>query len=219
MGTHIVTDKLQPKEPLTPLDLKNVAYIIVHHAKASKCTWEDINRWHKGNGWNCAGYGEFIAKSGEVYILRGDNVGAHCADNKKNYNPISYGICLEGDYDVEEIPQVQLTALIQRVRFNQARMKSATVVPHKKLTATDCPGKKFPWDKLMIGITMPILKFGSRGDGVSFLQTQLRAKGFVCGRLDGLFGIATKRSVIQFQQKNGLVADGIVGPVTWGVLL
>jgi hypothetical protein len=38
------------------------------------------------------------------------------------------------------------------------------------------------------------------------------------GGFDGIFGSYTKQAVIAFQQANGLTADGIVGPNTWGKL-
>lgn len=206
---------LKFKNPLIPLDLNNVQYIVIHHAKAKTASPEDIHKWHLENGWSGAGYNEYIRKDGSVHIMRGDNIGAHC----EGYNSKSYGICLEGDYDVEEIPAIQLQALIKRIKFNQARMKNATVVPHKKLVPTVCPGNKFPWERLIIGITMPILKFGSKGDGVSFLQTQLKAKGYACGKADGLFGAMTKIAVIKYQADNKITSDGIVGLQTWSLLL
>ncbi|MTE19444.1 hypothetical protein F0L17_09950 [Streptomyces sp. TRM43335] len=42
--------------------------------------------------------------------------------------------------------------------------------------------------------------------------------GFYHGALDGLFGPQTLAAVKEFQRRNGLVVDGIVGPRTWGEL-
>ncbi|PGS46819.1 hypothetical protein COC46_20550 [Bacillus sp. AFS041924] len=36
--------------------------------------------------------------------------------------------------------------------------------------------------------------------------------------MDGVFGILTEKAVKEFQHKNGLVVDGIVGPKTWAKL-
>lgn len=47
--------------------------IIVHHAEASACTVQDINSWHKANGWAGIGYHYFIRKNGEIYKGREDN--------------------------------------------------------------------------------------------------------------------------------------------------
>lgn len=58
------------------------------------------------------------------------------------------------------------------------------------------------------------LKVGSSGDDVTSLQTKLKRWGYYTGAIDGKFGAQTKKAVIYFQQKNGLVADGVVGPAT-----
>lgn len=57
-------------------------------------------------------------------------------------------------------------------------------------------------------------KFGSHSDEVTLIQTKLKRWGYYSGEIDGIFGSATKRAVISFQKKNGLVADGIAGPKT-----
>lgn len=66
--------------------------------------------------------------------------------------------------------------------------------------------------------TQPMVYRGSRGDAVRRLQELLHKKGFDCGAVDGIFGSKTYAAVAAFQKANGLSADGIVGPLTWGKL-
>lgn len=65
--------------------------------------------------------------------------------------------------------------------------------------------------------TDPTLRQGDSGAAVSELQQLLNAKGINI-TVDGVFGNATRAAVVQFQQQNGLVADGIVGTQTWQAL-
>jgi hypothetical protein len=142
---HNITEQMNPSSPLIPLNLQKVFFIIIHHADAKTCTWQDINAWHKQNTWNCGGYNEFITKDGEVYIMRGDNIGAQCL----NMNSKSYGICCEGDYDTEtDMPTAQFNALVERIKYHKSGMPNKVeVVPHSKLFNTSCPGKYFPMDR------------------------------------------------------------------------
>ncbi|UOQ47049.1 peptidoglycan-binding protein [Gracilibacillus caseinilyticus] len=57
-----------------------------------------------------------------------------------------------------------------------------------------------------------IIKNGSRGDVVRIIQRRVFAKA------DGIFGTQTEKKVKEYQQRNGLKVDGIVGPKTWGKL-
>ena len=66
--------------------------------------------------------------------------------------------------------------------------------------------------------TQPMVYRGSRGDAVRKLQELLNKRGFDCGAVDGIFGSKTYAAVVAFQKANGLSADGIVGPLTWGKL-
>ena len=58
-----------------------------------------------------------------------------------------------------------------------------------------------------------LLKVGSTGNKVKELQKLLSLT------TDGVFGIGTLKAVKNFQSKNGLISDGIVGKRTWDVLL
>src|SRR5215204_5452528 len=57
-----------------------------------------------------------------------------------------------------------------------------------------------------------VLKKGSRGSRVAKIQDWLGQTP------DGVFGKDTKAAVKRWQARNGLTADGIVGPATWKAL-
>lgn len=60
----------------------------------------------------------------------------------------------------------------------------------------------------------PLLKNGSAGGGVSWLQTALNMANNAGLSVDGQFGSATKTAVTNFQSAYGLEVDGIAGPAT-----
>lgn len=57
------------------------------------------------------------------------------------------------------------------------------------------------------------------GDPVKTVQKALNERGFSAGAEDGIYGTNTKNAIKKFQQSKSLVADGIVGPSTWKLLL
>lgn len=64
------------------------------------------------------------------------------------------------------------------------------------------------------------LREGSSGTPVRALQYNLRLlaayyRDVPTVTVDGVFGAATRRSVVAWQQHAGLTADGVVGPLTW----
>jgi len=69
--------------------------------------------------------------------------------------------------------------------------------PKRKLKKPEYPG---------------ILRKGSKGTDVKYVQ---RVLGITA---DGIFGPQTQRSVKEFQRSQKVKVDGIVGPVTWGLL-
>lgn len=77
---------------------------------------------------------------------------------------------------------------------------------------------KNTWRTLMRQDKLPLLRRGSRGVYVRYLQQKLVAKLYPAGTADGIFGANTENAVRQFQQENGLADDGIVGPLTWAKL-
>jgi peptidoglycan hydrolase-like protein with peptidoglycan-binding domain len=62
------------------------------------------------------------------------------------------------------------------------------------------------------------MKRGSKQGEVSRLQETLNKLNFNTGIVDGWFGPITHKGVQMFQTANTLAPDGIVGPLTRGVL-
>ncbi|MDK2821757.1 MAG: N-acetylmuramoyl-L-alanine amidase [Clostridia bacterium] len=122
--------------------------IVLHHAATSKCTVQDIHQWHLNRGWTGIGYHYFVRKDGSVYRGRPrDTVGAHAY----NYDFNSIGICAEGNYEVEQMPEAQLKAIITLVAELEKIYPDAKVVGHRELNATVCPGANFPMEQIKAG--------------------------------------------------------------------
>jgi peptidoglycan hydrolase-like protein with peptidoglycan-binding domain len=58
------------------------------------------------------------------------------------------------------------------------------------------------------------IKFGSRGDGVKWLQWELNDKDHCGLKIDGIAGSITISCLTEYQMHNDLVPDGICGPLT-----
>ncbi len=68
------------------------------------------------------------------------------------------------------------------------------------------------------GYSAKPLKKGDEGKDVRKIQKMLKKLGYYKYRIDGKFGEKTEQAVMRFQTKKGLLADGIVGPVTYETL-
>lgn len=67
----------------------------------------------------------------------------------------------------------------------------------------------------------PTIGVGDSGEYVKEAQKILKNLGYNIGSygVDGVFGNSTKGAVLNFQKRNSLDADGIIGPNTWAKLL
>lgn len=121
-------------------------YIALHHAAAIRCTVQQIDDWHKGNGWSGIGYHYFVSKDGVIYRGRPEwALGAHVS----GMNFCSIGICAEGNYDIEKtMPKEQYNSILNLIKDIQSRYPSVKVVGHRDIGASDCPGKYYPLEDI-----------------------------------------------------------------------
>ena len=64
-----------------------------------------------------------------------------------------------------------------------------------------------------------VLKLGDNGPDVVNLQQRLQELGYFNRRPTGFFREITREAVVKFQQRKGLMADGVVGPQTEAALV
>jgi hypothetical protein len=69
----------------------------------------------------------------------------------------------------------------------------------------------------VITIAKKTISYGASGSEVKKLQEKLNSKGYSL-EVDGKFGAKTQAAVRDYQKKNNLSVDGIVGNATWGSL-
>jgi N-acetyl-anhydromuramyl-L-alanine amidase AmpD len=127
--------------------LKAVQFIVVHHS-ASPANWtvEDIDREHKARGWGGIGYHFVVTADGVPRRARPKELqGAHCA----GYNHLALGVCLVGNFMQQEPLEKQLKTAADLCRWLRHCYPNARVVRHRELSATDCPGDRFPWSKFL----------------------------------------------------------------------
>ena len=180
----------------TNLNLGEMSYgnnpqeIIVHHAESSHCSIEDINSWHKENGWAGVGYHYFVRKDGSIYKGRPDNaIGAHCQGSNTN----TLGVCFEGSYNTETMPEIQLEAGRELIAYLKDKYGISCVSRHKDHMSTDCPGNNFPWNELISGgsynpeVTVSSTQNNS-DNWVSRLQEECNVQGFSNQVVDGIPG-------------------------------
>jgi len=195
-------------------------YIILHHAAATHGTVQAIHNYHvNGRGWKGIGYNFYVRKDGSIYQGRPEwAVGAHAT----GYNDKSIGVCAEGNFEAEKMPEAQKQAIIELVRELKQKYPNAQIKRHKDFAATSCPGKNYPFDEIAQAINkkegdnVAAMRKGDKGSAVKKLQQDLMTLGYSLAPYgaDSSFGRVTEEAVKKFQKDNKLAVDGIVGPAT-----
>lgn len=200
-----------------------------------------IDKAHQSRFGLGPGYSFLIAPSGRIYEGQGwGRVGAHT----RNRNSQGYGFCALIDGTEDDVTDTLVGAMVwiatEGIRLGHL-VQDVQRLPHSAVVATLCPGQKIierltphglqsqactgnSCNRIGAARTQPTLREGKGGVhgshvekmAIRYLQAFL---GMLPSHVTGYFGPETRRHVERFQREYGLVADGIVGPKTWGVIL
>lgn len=142
-------------------------YIVWHTAAdprnngQSDTTRDEIDRWHKAQGWSEIGYHFVVRLDGRIETGRAlGKPGAHT----RGINSVAIGICFSGHGDLQPLTPKQLSAGIKLTKELMARYQIPIerVIGHrevntlvaKKVLSKDfivrktCPGKKVDMDRV-----------------------------------------------------------------------
>jgi len=121
-----------------------------HHERAVKEQWL-INYVEKGREEDyIVDYHFLIGPTGKVFEGQPiEMVGYHCGNKIMNLESI--GICLLGDFEKIIPPQIQIDALIDLTidLVKKYKIPIENIKRHKDVVNTDCPGKYFPYAKII----------------------------------------------------------------------
>ena len=121
--------------------------IILHHV-AGTATVQGIHDQHARQGWGGIGYHYFIDKDGTIYMGRAETaIGIHATNNNQD----SIGICFNGNFETDTMSMAQMSAgkeLVAHLR-QKYNIAISSVVRHKDVNATACPGKNFLYGEII----------------------------------------------------------------------
>lgn len=145
------------REKLRTRNENATEFIVIHHTRVSgHSSVQEVHQWHlnrrsAGKPWAGIGYHYYIDREGEVFDGRPvDSVGAHAADETHNYNPVSVGVCFDGDFNKQKITDRQLNASVMLISLLSLAYGDIPLRKHESLIpGRCCPGSLFPFDRLV----------------------------------------------------------------------
>ena len=173
---------------------KVTTYLILHHA-AGYGSAESIHAYHKSLGWLGIAYHYYVRLDGTIYRGRPENVsGGHTT----NYNYCSIGICAEGNFQVDTMPEAQRAALAWLVADIRTRYPGIAVKKHSAFQNTSCPGANYPFESIVSGVLQPASV--DRADTLKAYQSCLNAAYKAGLAVDGIWGGKTRDAVRMLQR-------------------
>ncbi|GKX65657.1 peptidoglycan recognition protein family protein [Inconstantimicrobium mannanitabidum] len=127
--------------------------IIIHHPE-----WhgdiQGLNDLMRGMDYYMIGYNYYVRMDGTVWKGRPDNVtGANCYGQ----NNCSLGVCFEGNFEVDTMPEVQFNSGVELIKYLKEKDNISEVGGHKKYFNTACPGKNFPLDRMLDAVNGTVI--------------------------------------------------------------
>ena len=222
-------DFIKPKRKVEKVFIHCTAY--PHQDLFGQALIDAINRWHVARRFREIGYHYVIDMNGD--LLEGRSLESNPAA-QRGHNSRSIALCLDGLH-FRQFNKKQFTTLRKLAnQIDEVYDNEITYHGHCEVSRKECPVFDYPavlgldrWGRRVtefrtsiekpFDINIPIanrmLLITSKGQDV------IRLQAFLNIPKDGMFGTVTHNAVVHFQKQHGLVADGIVGPITWKELL
>jgi len=126
---------------------KSTKRAIIHHSASADVPSSTIHQWHLNQGWSGIGYHFVIRANGAIERGRPEwAIGSHSGPAG---NGDSIGIVLTGNFETGKPTAAQIESLVWLLKdYLQPKYGQLTVIGHKDVMATACPGRNFPWDEL-----------------------------------------------------------------------
>ena len=123
--------------------MRKITEIIIHCSATPEgrdYTVEDIDRWHRAQGWQCIGYHYVIYRDGTIHPGRPIEIaGAHCL----GHNAHSIGICYIGGLrqglPADTRTPAQRTSLLSLIKQLKTAYPEATIHGHNEFAQKACP--------------------------------------------------------------------------------
>lgn len=120
-------------------DLSQIDSVVIHHSLTTSGNAKAYARYHvEENGWAGIGYHYVIGKDGSIeqsQLLK--TVSNHTSGE----NTRSVGICLTGNYDIQQPPPEQVDAAVKLIRYLQGRLgRQLRITGHNEHSSKSCPG-------------------------------------------------------------------------------
>jgi N-acetyl-anhydromuramyl-L-alanine amidase AmpD len=165
----------KPKEPkpeivipesimseLNKFKIRPWKYVVLHHSATDQGNARRFDKHHREEkGWvNGLGYHFLIgngngSRDGQIEVGNRWNSqidGAHAG--KDEYNKHGVGICLIGNFENDYPTSLQISSLTYLINYLQERcnIPKNQVIMHRDFRKTACPGRLFPYNKVMASL-------------------------------------------------------------------
>ncbi len=196
--TNLEFNKLTPRTSTNRILLHNSGVKV-------RQSVEVIHNYHKNTlKWAGIGYHFYIRTDGSIYRGRPENmIGAHATGS----NSDSIGICFEGNFNEETMPEVQKEAGKWLISYlTQKPEYSISVIQrHSDVCKTDCPGKNFPFDEIVNGqvIENTTVQVVQKNEGYTHKDFVKEVQSAIGAKVDGIEGPETlSKTVTVSKTKN-----------------
>lgn len=136
-------------EYVEPTSSRSINEVVLHHSWSptsaqykGASTWQGIRSYHiNSRGWSDIGYHFGVAPDNTLWALRHyGRSGAHVL----NRNAHSIGVCVIGNYDVEDPSGIMdTTAQLFRIICDRFKLSPSAIRFHREFQNKTCPGARF----------------------------------------------------------------------------